>query len=387
MRSRWVALWLSLLQACASTDMQVDMSARARLEQQLDSLIAKGDELGIQYVAVSDSENLFDYAGGVTDAAGGAKVTPQTQFMSASSTKAITAAAVLKLVAAGALQLSDPVSRYVPYHPYGERVTIAHLLNHSSGVPNPMPLKWVHTQAEHARFDEDAALRAQLTSHPKLDFEPGERYGYSNLSYWLLGRVIEAVAHTDYATYVQRELLEPLNITAQDMSFQISGQVPQARGHLPRWSLFGLIVPLMAESKIMAAASGRWLRFEYLYMNGPAYGGMRATARGYALFLQDLLQPSSRILTAEGKRLLFTPQTDNKGRALPTTFGFHTGELDGVPYISKPGGGPGFNSNLRIYPSRKLATVYLSNQMRATEASIQRFSDNLDRHLVASRPH
>lgn len=363
------------------------MSAQARTQRQLDSLIAEGDELGIQYIAVSDSETLLDYAAGMTDAASGAKVTAQTQFMSASSTKVITAAAVLKLVAAGALRLSEPVSRYVPYQPYGERVTIAHLLNHSSGVPNPMPLKWVHTQAEHARFDEAAALRAELTRHPKLDFEPGQRYSYSNLSYWLLGRVIEAAAHTDYASYVQRELIEPLHITALDMSFQINEQVPQARGHLPRWSLLGLIVPLMAESKIMAASSGKWLRFEHLYMNGPAYGGMRATARGYACFLQDFLQPSSRVLAAESKRLLFTPQTDNKGRALPTTLGFHTGELDGVPYISKPGGGPGFNSNLRIYPSRRLATVYLSNQMRASEASIQRFSDNLDRALLASRPH
>jgi CubicO group peptidase (beta-lactamase class C family) len=362
------------------------MSAQARTQQQLDSLIQERDELGIQYSAVSDSELLFEYAAGSSDAGSGMKVSAQTQFLSASSTKVITAAAVLKLVDAGALRLGDPVSRYVPYQPYGEGITIAQLLNHSSGVPNPMPLKWVHTQAEHTSYNEDAALRAALASNPKLDFQPGERYGYSNLSYWLLGRVIEAASHTDYTSFVRRELLEPLNITAQDMSFEISASVPQARGHLPRWSLLGLIVPLMAESKTLAASSGKWLRFEHLYMNGPAYGGMRATARGYARFLQDLVQPSSRVLSADSKRLLFTPQTDNKGRALPTTLGFHTGELDGVPYISKPGGGPGFNSNLRIYPSRRLATVYLSNQMRASESSIQRFSDNLDRDLLAARP-
>jgi CubicO group peptidase (beta-lactamase class C family) len=185
---------------------------------------------------------------------------------------------------------------------------------------------------------------------------------------------------------LRRELLEPLKISAQDMSFELGDPAQLARGHLPRWSLLGLIVPLMADSKTLAPSHGKWLRFEHLYMNGPAYGGMRATARGYARFLQDLLRPSSRLLGPETKRLLFTPQRDNTGRALPSTLGFHTGELDGVPYISKPGGGPGFNSNLRIYPSRRFATVFLSNQMRASESSIQSLSDSLDRDLLASRP-
>jgi len=52
--------------------------------------------------------------------------------------------------------------------------------------------------------------------------------------------------------------------------------------------------------------------------------------------------------------------------------------------LSKPGGGPGFNSNLRIYPQRRLASVYLSNQMRASEADIQRFSDQVDRALLSA---
>jgi D-alanyl-D-alanine carboxypeptidase len=375
-----------MVSACNPSPQTRVLPANTRLERKLAALVERQDEVALQYIAVSDSQTLFEYSGGLLDAASGARVTSQTQFMSASSTKILTAAAVLKLLEMGALQLTDPVSRYVPEQPYAQKVTIAQLVNHSSGVPNPLPLRWVHTDKEHASYDEHARLHAELARHPELDFEPGAKYSYSNLGYWLLGAVIEAASHTSYAAFIQHQLLEPLAISERDMSFELKNPAQVARGHLARWSLLGLIVPLMADSKILARAHGKWLRFEHLHMNGLAYGGLRATAGGYARFLQDLLQERSRVLGPGAKQLLFSAQQDTRGRALPTTLGFHMGELDGVPYFSKPGGGPGFNSNLRIYPSRRLATVYLSNQMRASEASIQHFSDDLDREILAAPP-
>ena len=84
----------------------------------------------------------------------------------------------------------------------------------------------------------------------------------------------------------------------------------------------------------------------------------------------------------ESGALVQYAQRETAGRPLPTTLAWHTGQLAGEPYLSKPGGGPGFHSNLRIYPQRRVASVYLCNQMRATEADIQRFSDAIDRALL-----
>ena len=67
-------------------------------------------------------------------------------------------------------------------------------------------------------FDEQAALAAVLKQHPKLKFPPGARYAYSNLSYWLLGRVIEQVSGTDYASYMRQHLFEPLGISESELA-------------------------------------------------------------------------------------------------------------------------------------------------------------------------
>jgi D-alanyl-D-alanine carboxypeptidase len=62
---------------------------------------------------------------------------------------------------------------------------------------------------EHESFVEDEALAAALKAHPKLDFTPGEKCSYSNLSCWLLGKVIERVSGTTYDDYLRNEILDP----------------------------------------------------------------------------------------------------------------------------------------------------------------------------------
>jgi CubicO group peptidase (beta-lactamase class C family) len=349
---------------------------------QLDALLRKGSEIGLAYAVVGSAGSLFEYSGGVADVATGTPVSSHTMFASASNTKVLTAAAVIQLATRGLLRLDDALARYVPDQPYSQHVTLRQLLDHSSGVPNPMPLDWVHTQAEHAGYAESAGLYAELRKHPKLRFEPGTRYLYSNLGYWLLGRVIEEVAQTDYISYLRSHVLRPLGIAEQQLSFDMTSAAELARGHLQRSSMLGWLVPWLVPSRVIASRRGRWLRFQHVYMNGAAYGGAFATAAGYARVLQDWLQPSPLLLGEAGKRWFFETQHTTSGRALPTTLGWHIGCLDNEPYFSKPGGGPGFSSNLRIYPRRQLATVLLSNRMRASEADIQRFTDKVDRALL-----
>ena len=64
---------------------------------------------------------------------------------------------------------------------YGLQATVRQLLAHSSGVPNPIPLRWVHLADRHAAFDEGAALAKVLREHPRLSFPPGSKYAYSNI--------------------------------------------------------------------------------------------------------------------------------------------------------------------------------------------------------------
>ena len=130
-----------------------------------------------------------------------------TTMLAYSMTKTITAVAVLQLVEQGKLQLDDSADKYLGNNPYGKVITIRHLLAQTSGIGNPIPLKWAHLVEHHEAFDEDAALNKVLKEFPTLSFAPGTKYGYSNIAYWLLGKIIERVSGQPYSVYIAKHIL------------------------------------------------------------------------------------------------------------------------------------------------------------------------------------
>ena len=368
----------------------------------LDSMISSQELPGIQYIVLDATGVLYEYANGHADTKFQTPVTPNTWFLSASCTKTVTAAAILKLYERGKLELDDPLSKYYSDHPYGDELTIRHLLNQSSGVPNPMPLSWFHTAEQHPEQSEAQALQAALEANSKLDFQPGSKYVYSNLSYWLLGKVVEAVSGITYREYLRTEVLAPLDIGPTEMDCELptvtnedATDILLARGHQPRFSLTTLIFWFLIPSDMWADSVGSWCRYQFLYMKGPSYGGLFATARGYAKFLQDLLPDNRNCRLFEKpstKEAFFSEQRDASGNLMPTTLGWHRGYTSssndrgsskGHLYFGKPGGGPGYHSDLRIYPELGLATVFLANKTEVSEGPINRLSDRLDQAFLA----
>lgn len=324
---------------------------------------------------------LFEFCGGLRDVGAALPVTPETSFMAASSTKPVTAAAILQLVGRGHVALDASLSTYYPDHPYGDGVTIRQLLNQTSGVPSPMPINWLH-RIDDATFVEDRALAEVMREHPKLRFPPGEQYAYSNLSYWLLGKVIERISGLRFWEYLRREVFALLGVTAEEMSDVVPQQNLLARGYQRKWSALGLFTRLAVRSDFLDGSDGKWLRFARVSMNGAPYGGILGNARGFCRFLQDQIRPESVLLAAEQKALFFSAQHDAHHREIPTTLGWHRGQVSGVPYYGKPGGGPGFNSNIRVYPRRGIVTAWFINHMEVEEAKIDRFGDDADCHWL-----
>ena len=72
-----------------------------------------------------------------------------------------------------------------------------------------------------AGFDEDAALAQVVAENPKLSFEPGRKFAYSNIGYWLLGKIVEQVTGQSYADYVRTNIFRPLGLSSQEMDFVI----------------------------------------------------------------------------------------------------------------------------------------------------------------------
>jgi len=352
------------------------------LDTHISRIVESGKIPGIQYVVVDSQDIKYEYCGGRRDVATDLPVTSGTTFMSSSTTKTLTAAAVLQLMNRNKIDLAESLSTYFPSHPYGHDIKINHLLNQTSGVPNPMPLRWLHLVEDHDNFNAERALQDVLEQHSKLGFVPGARYAYSNISYWLLGKVIEQVSGMSYCDYMRKNILDPIGISNEKLGFQISNNDSHACGHLRKFSVLGFLMPFMIDKEVFAAKAANRIRFRPVYMNGAPYGGLIGTARAFSRFLQDQLRPSSILFDDDTKKLFYAEQMDSRGRPIETTLGWHRGELSGVEYYGKPGGGPGFQSNMRVYPAKGIATVWLANETGASEGPIHKFTDNLDKHFL-----
>ena len=338
---------------------------------------------GLQYIVVDADGTLFEYAGGWAGIRNRKPMTPETTLMGYSMTRTFTAVAVLQLVEQGKLGLDDQIDDYLPDNPYsGHHITVRQLLAHTAGIPNPIPLRWVHLAEDATGFDEDAALAQVLDDNARLRFEPGDRFAYSNIGYWLLGKIVERVTGEPYSDYVRAHVLRPLGISSREMDFVIPDQTRHAKGYLARTSLTNLIKGFVLDSAFWDGYEGNWLRLESHYLNGPSFGGLVGTGRGFVRFAQDQLGPASVLLDSQTKQLLETQQTDSANRPIPMTLGWHVGETDGLVYFFKEGGGGGFHGEMRVYPAKGIASVVMVNR---TNFNSTRFLNRADRAFVETR--
>lgn len=377
----WIRLLLSsggLLLVCLlvnsySTAIMIQSLTPDTLENYLDRQTGSNMP-GLQYIVVDANSVLYEYAGGWANLADQKPMTAETTMMAYSMTKTITAVAVLQLVEQDKLGLDDDVSLYLPELPYEQSITIRQLITHTSGIPNPLPLRWVHSLND-TSFNEDVELANVLMEYPSLDFEPGEKYSYSNIGYWLLGKAIEKVTGQTYSKYVEQNILSPLNILPTEMGFEIPTPSLHANGYLAKYSTLNLMKGFVTDSDYWGAYEGNWMQIKAHLLNGPSFGGLIGTAGGFSRFLQDQLHPESVLFTSETKQLFETQQQTTSGAFIPMTLGWHIGEVNGIVYYFKEGGGGGFHCEMRIYPSLGIGSVVMTN---STQFNSTNFLNQID---------
>jgi N-acyl-D-amino-acid deacylase len=252
-------------------------------------------------------------------------VQPDSLFRIASVSKPITAVAILKLMEQGKLKVEDKVLDHLHFEPHFEegakfderwrQVTIAHCLSHAGGWDRAVsydPMFQAIRMAKSLKVElpivPEQIIRYQLGQ--PLDFDPGERYAYSNFGYSLLGRIIEKVTGQPYEKYVQEEVLKPLGITRAVMghsleSERVSGEV---RYYDIKNGLGTATVGEGAGEKKVPISYGVW-RQETL----DSHGGWIASAPDLARFAAafDLIDGESKtrggLLSPAAVKLMFSP--------------------------------------------------------------------------------
>jgi len=330
----------------------------------------------IQYVVVDSSKTILSYASGYADIENHSAIQTNSTMMAYSMTKTFTAVAILQLVESGQLNLDDPVKKHLPDIPYGDKILIKHLITHTSGIPNPIPLKWAHKVEDNLNFNESDELTMILKKYNKVKFEPGERYFYSNIGYWLLGKIIEEVTHVSFTEYISKEIVYKLFNDYDNLTTTIKNPELHAKGYLAKNSFLDLIKGFMLDNELIGEYEDKWLHINNHYLNGPAFGGLIGSAQDFAIFLQDQLKSHSALINEEIKSLLYTQQKNHKNEPIEMSLGWHVGNLDGVQYFYKEGGGGGYHCEMRLYPSIGIGTIIMVNR---TNFSSKKYLNDLDK--------
>jgi len=321
----------------------------------------KGPVPGLSAVVVRGSEVVWAGASGRADLERGEPATPDTVYLWFSMTKIATATVVVQLAERGVLGLDEPVTNYLPELTNREPITIRELLNHSAGLPNPVPVRWVHPASEPGPPSREFALKV-LSRGKWRRRKPGVEARYSNPGYLALGEVVAAAAGESYEDTVRRNLLEPLGMTSTDFRYTDVSDRSAATGYQLRRSPMTPAFRLMLPRWIIGRRSGRFLSFNRFCVDGPAYGGLVGSAEDAARFLALHAGGGGDVLSAEGVRSM--QQLTMHGRKLDVGLGWfrrHSDEDLGTPYVEHLGGGGGFFNMMRLFTDRSLGAIVMGN--------------------------
>lgn len=313
-----------------------DATQVSRFAEQLLHDTYPADGPGAAVLVNRDGEVLFRGARGMASLELGVPLSADQSFRIGSITKQFAAATLLKLVDAGKLELDDPLSKFLPKYPGGDKITVRQLLDHTSGVKSYTDLPEVMG----GTIRNDLSTEALVATFKDLpvNFAPGEQWAYNNSGYVLVGAVIEVISGKPWFVQLHDSLLVP------------SGLKHTVYGANDR------LIPQMASG--YTVRDGGWAPMAFLSMTQPhAAGALVSTVddlHGWNLALHGgkLLDPPTH-----------TAMTTPAGKALAAGYGFGIGRgsLRGHVKYEHGGGIFGFSSFLMYVPDQRLSVVVLQN--------------------------
>src|SRR6266446_4041267 len=318
------ALFVLLAGSCLAQD-------AARMDQIVQSYVANHQFMGAALVA-RDSRVLFSKGYGSANLEWDVPNSPSTKFRLGSVTKQFTAASILLLEERGKLDISDPIKKYLSDAPAAwDKITIFHVLTHTAGIPS------FTSFPDYAKLEPFATTPADLVARLRdkpLEFEPGEKWNYSNSGYVLLSYLIEKITGDRYEKFVRENIFTPLGM--KDSGYDSNSAVipHRAAGYVFRNNVFE--------------------NAGFVHMSIPqGAGALYSTTEDLLKWEQGLF--GGKVLQAASLEKMIKPFKNDYA------FGLQVNTAGARKVIQHGGGIEGFNTELEYYPEDKLTVVVLGN--------------------------
>ncbi|HUP90560.1 MAG TPA: serine hydrolase domain-containing protein [Longimicrobiales bacterium] len=269
----------------------------------------------------------------------------ETVYQTGSVGKQFTATLIMMLVEEGKLSLDDPIGKYINDAPeIWKPITIRHLLSHTAGVSNSL-YNQINMRQD---YTEDQLLK-KIESIP-LDFQPGEKWNYSNPGYVTLGILIHKITGKFYVDMLHDRIFTPLGMSTARLINEAD------------------IIPNRAAGYRLVKGQLKNQDWVAPQVNTTADGSLYMTVLDLAKW--DAALYTERLLRRASFDRMWTPVTLANGKQEPYGFGWRTTAVNGHRLIEHGGAWQGFTSYIARYVDDTLTVIVLTNLSGADPGSI-----------------
>jgi len=256
------------------------------------------------------------------------------RFRLASVSKQFTAAAIVQLKEQGKLSFDQDIRDYIPELPY-EGITVRHLLNHVSGLPDYEALMFEYWKPELEYNDvnrfvsgNEDVINMLIEKKPEIDFKPEEKWEYSNTGYLLLATIVAKASGMPFETYVKEHIFEPA-----EMGSVVYDYVPGIDPDMPE-RVFGYKTEL---------DGSRTFEDKHFINHVQGDGGIYASLEDLRKW--DRVMYSDKIMSEESKKEVFSPFVLKNGDTTDYGFGWFLDKSpSGKKVVLHSGGWVGFRT-------------------------------------------
>lgn len=323
------------------------MPKNTPLTQAIDALLApvfQPADPGAAVIVTHKGRTVFRKGYGLANLELKVPVRPEMVFRIGSVTKQFTAVAILMLVQEGKIDLDAELKAYLPDYPtHGEKITVLHLLNHTSGIKSYTDMsEWA------SLWRKDLSLQelVDVFKDQPAQFKPGEMWAYNNSAYVLLGALIEKVTGQSYAQFLDERIFKPLGMAHTQYDVTES------------------IIPGRVAGYMKGA--GAWQNASYLSMTQPhAAGALISSVDDLARWNKALY--TGRLVKSRLLERSWTPLTLADGRSIQYGFGWGVATIAGKLIVEHGGGINGFVCQTLRMPAERIYVAILTNRMGTTD--------------------
>jgi len=340
--SRWLlagSVFAALLFAAAAQAISEEPTS-ATVEEFVNPELRAQHIPGVALAVVRDGRIILAAGYGMVNVELGVPTKPESIFQTGSVGKQFTATAVMMLVEESKVGLDDKISKYFPDSPPAwKEITVRHLLTHTSGIPDYTEEKSGGGINMRTDYTEEELVK-KIAGLP-LDFQPGEKWSYSNSGYLILGVLIHHVSGEFYGNFLQRRVFQPLQMT--------STRIISEADIIPNRSAGYRLVKGELKNQEWVSPSLNTTADGALYTNVLDLAKWDA-----ALYTEKLLKKSSF-------DQMWTPVKLNSGKTSPYGFGWRVTEVNGHRLLEHGGAWQGFTMHILRYVDDKLTTIVMTN--------------------------